>query len=117
MNIDQRIIDLATRIQRRRDFSAHVTGLLCGVIILGALLISGIEDARLYLATALTWATALSLQHFLHVLRGPVTADAVRAEATRPGRDLPAGWQADQPAARRGRLMRSGARARRRRAA
>ena len=101
MNTDQRVIDLATRIQRRRDFLAHVTGLLCGVVILGALLISGIEDTWLYLAAVLTWATALSLQHFRHVLRGPVTASAVRAEATRPGRDFPTGWQAEQPAARR----------------
>lgn len=98
MNIDQRVIDLATRIQRRRDFLAHVTGLLCGVVILGALLISGIEDTWLYLATVLTWATALSLQHFRQVLRGPVTAGAVRAEATRPGRDTrPDGKQNNQP--------------------
>ena len=101
MNIDQRVIDLATRIQRRRNFVAHVTGLLCGVVILGALLISGIEDTWLYLAAVLTWATALSLQHFRQVLRGPVTASAVRAEATRPGRDFPTGRQAEQPAARR----------------
>ena len=39
--------------------------------------------ALLYIATLLTWATALSFQHFRHVLRGPVTVAAVQAEATR----------------------------------
>ena len=43
MNIDQQVIDLATRIQRRHDFSSHVTGFLCGAVILGALLIAGIK--------------------------------------------------------------------------
>lgn len=87
MNIDQQVIDLATRIQRRRDFSAHLTGFLCGTIGLGALLIAGLTGAVLYLAIVLTWATALSFQHFRQVLRGPVTADAVRAEAARLSRD------------------------------
>jgi hypothetical protein len=87
MSIDQQVIDLATRIQRRRDFSAHVTGMICGAVILGVLVITGINGTGLYLTAMLTWATALSLQHFRHILRGPVTADAVRAEAARRGRD------------------------------
>ena len=62
MNLDQQVIDLATRIQRRHDFSSHVTGFLCGAVILGALLIAGIKAAHLYLAAVLTWATALSFQ-------------------------------------------------------
>ena len=70
MNIDQQIIDLATRIQRRHDFSSHVTGFLCGAVILGALLIAGIKATDLYLAAVLSWATALSFQHFRQVLRG-----------------------------------------------
>ena len=100
MNIDQQIIDLATRIQRRHDFSSHVTGFLCGAVILGALLIAGIKAADLYLAAVLTWATALSFQHFRQVLRGPVTADAVRAEAVRLGRDSQLDGKQEQPAAR-----------------
>jgi hypothetical protein len=35
MNTDQQVIHLATRIQRRRDFSAHSTGFLCGAVVLG----------------------------------------------------------------------------------
>jgi hypothetical protein len=99
MNIDQQIIDLATRIQRRHDFSSHVTGFLCGAAILGALLIGGIKAGALYPAAVLTWATVLSFQHFRQVLRGPVTADAVRAEAVRLGRSRPDG-EREQPAAR-----------------
>jgi hypothetical protein len=57
----------------------HLTGFLSGAIVLSCLLPAG---ASLYAATLLTWATALSFQHFRHVLRGPVTA-AVQAEATR----------------------------------
>lgn len=76
-------IDLATRIQRRRDFTAHITGFLSGAITLAALLLAGASTASLYIATVLTWATALSFQHFRHVLRGPVTAAAVQAEAAR----------------------------------
>jgi hypothetical protein len=100
MNIDQQLIDLATRIQRRHDFSSHVTGFLCGAVILGALLIAGIKATDLYLAAVLTWATALSFQHFRQVLRGPVTADAVRAEAVRLGRDSQPDSKQEQPAAR-----------------
>jgi hypothetical protein len=99
MNIDQQVIDLATRIQRRHDFSSHVTGFLCGAVILGALLIAGIK-ADLCLAAVLTWATALSFQHFRQVLRGPVTTDAVRAEAVRLGRDSQPDGKREQPAAR-----------------
>ena len=76
-------IDLATRVQRRRDFTAHLTGFLSGAITLAALLLAGASTASLYIATVLTWATALSFQHFRHVLRGPVTVAAVQAEATR----------------------------------
>jgi len=52
----------------------------------GSLNLAGVRGARLYVATLLTWATALSFQHFRHVLRGPVTADAVGAEAARRSR-------------------------------
>ncbi|HEV3289124.1 MAG TPA: hypothetical protein VG123_09025 [Streptosporangiaceae bacterium] len=71
MHINQQDIDLATRVQRRRDFTAHVTGFLSGAIVLGCLLLTGASSASLYIATLLTWATALSFQHFRHVLRGP----------------------------------------------
>ena len=87
MHVDPQVIDLATRIQRRRDFAAHVTGFLSGAIVLASLLLAGVSGIGLYIATLLTWATALSFQHFRHVLRGPVTAEAVRAEASRLGRD------------------------------
>jgi hypothetical protein len=87
MHADPQVIDLATRIQRRRDFAAHVTGFLSGAVVLASLLLAGVSGIGLYIATLLTWATALSFQHFRHVLRGPVTAEAVRAEASRLGRD------------------------------
>lgn len=83
MDIDQQVIDLATAIQRRHDFTAHVIGFAAGAVVLGSLNFADVRRARLYAATMLTWATALSFQHFRQVLRGPVTADAVRAEATR----------------------------------
>ena len=83
MRLNQHDIDLATRVQRRRDFIAHVTGFLSGAIVLGCLLLAGASSTSLYAATVLTWVTALSFQHFRHVLRGPVTAAAVQAEATR----------------------------------
>jgi hypothetical protein len=51
--------------------------------VLGWLSLAGFRRGRLYTATLLVWATALSSQHFGHVLRGPVTADAVRTEAAR----------------------------------
>jgi hypothetical protein len=81
MDVDQQVIDLATGIQRRHDFTAHVIGFAAGAIVLGSLNLADVRGTRLYAATLLTWATALSFQHFRHVLRGPVTADAVRAEA------------------------------------
>ena len=83
MHIDQQAIDLATGIQRRRDFTAHITGFAAGAVVLGGLNLAGVRGGRLYTATLLTWATALSFQHFRYVLRGPVTADAVRVEAAR----------------------------------
>ena len=83
MRASRHDIDLATRVQRRRDFTAHLTGFLSGVLVLGCLLLAGVSSTSLYAATLLTWATALSFQHFRHVLRGPVTAAAVQAEATR----------------------------------
>ena len=86
MHIDQQVVDLATGIQRRHDFTAHVTGFAAGAVVLGSLTRAGVRGSRLYAATLLTWATALSFQHFRHVLRGPVTADAVCAEAARRSR-------------------------------
>lgn len=86
MHIDQQVIDLATGIQRRHDFTAHVTGFAAGAAVLGSLNLASVRGSRLYAATLLTWATALSFQHFRHVLRGPVTAYAVRAEASRRSR-------------------------------
>ena len=86
MHVDQQVIDLATGIQRRRDFGAHVTGFAAGGVVLGSLHIAGVRGRGLYAATLLTWATALSFQHFRHVLRGPVTAGEVRAEAARRSR-------------------------------
>ena len=93
MHIDQQVIDLATGIQRRRDFTAHITGFAAGAAVLGWLNLAGVRGGRLYTATLLTWATALSFQHFRHVLRGPVTADAIRAEATRRSRGPVSGTQ------------------------
>ena len=83
MNIDQQAIDLATRIQRRRDFSAHLTGFACGVVVLTVALLAGVSGTGLYLAALLAWATALSFQHFRQILRGPVTTAAVHAEGAR----------------------------------
>jgi hypothetical protein len=89
MHIDQQVIDLATGIQRRRDFTAHVTGFAAGAVVMSSLNLAGVRGPRLYAATLLSWATALSFQHFRQVLRGPVTADAVSAEAARrAARDL-----------------------------
>jgi hypothetical protein len=82
----QQDIDLATGIQRRRDFTAHTTGFAADAVVVGSLNLAGVRGGRLSAATLLTWATALSLQHFRHVRRGPVTAGAVRAEATRRSR-------------------------------
>jgi hypothetical protein len=76
-------VDLATRVQRRRDFTAHLTGFLSGATVLGCLLLAGASSTSLYAATLLAWAAALSFQHVRHVLRGPVTIAAVQAEAAR----------------------------------
>ena len=73
-------------IQRRHDFTAHVTGFAAGAVVLGSLNLAGVRGTRLYAATLLTWATALSFQHFRHIVRSPVTTDAVRAEAARRSR-------------------------------
>ena len=62
----------------------NVTGFAAGFV--GSLNLAGVRGARLYAVTLLTWATALSFQHFRHVLRGPVTPDAVGAEAARRSR-------------------------------
>ena len=45
MRLNQHDIDLATRVQRRRDFIAHVTGFLSGAIVLGCLLLAGAPAA------------------------------------------------------------------------
>jgi len=95
VRIDQQVIDLATGIQRRRDFTAHTTGFAAGAVVVGSLTLAGVRGGRLYAATLLTWATALSFQHFRHVLRGPVTVDAVRAEAARRSRGSGSGTQHD----------------------
>ena len=86
MDVDQQVIDLATGIQCRHDFTAHLTGFAAGTVVICSLNLAGVRGASLYTATLLTWAAALSLQHFRHVLRGPVTADAVGAEAARRSR-------------------------------
>ena len=89
MHIDQQVIDLATGIQRRQGFTAHVTGFAAGGRRHELIDLAGVRGPRLYAATLLTWATALSFQHFRQVLRGPVMADAVSAEAARrAARDL-----------------------------
>jgi hypothetical protein len=83
MRLSRHDIDLATRVQRRRDFTAHLTGFLGGAIVLVCLFLAGASSTSLSAATLLTWAAALSFQHFRHVLRGPATVAAVQAEATR----------------------------------
>ncbi len=82
MRLNQHDIDLATRVQRRRDFVAHVRGFLSGAIVLGSLYRRQ-QHQPVRRGAVLTWATALSFQHFRHVLRGPVTATTLQAEATR----------------------------------
>jgi hypothetical protein len=80
---DQATIDLAARVQRRRDFAAHLTGFLSGALILGLICwrLPGLRAGAL--AALLAWSTALSFQHFRHVLRGPVTAADAAAEHAR----------------------------------
>jgi ferric-dicitrate binding protein FerR (iron transport regulator) len=80
---DQATVDLASRVQRRRDFTAHLTGFLTGALVLGVLCwhLPGLRGGAA--AALLAWSTALSFQHFRHVLRGPVTAADVAAEHAR----------------------------------
>ena len=79
----QQVVDLATRIQRRRDFAAHVSGYFTGAATLGV--IAFLKPAsRPWLGLALAvWATGLSFQHFRHVIRGPVTERDIAEEAKR----------------------------------
>jgi hypothetical protein len=56
MHIDQQVIDLATGIQRRHDFTAHVTGFAAGAVVIGSLNLAGVRGIRLYATTLLTWA-------------------------------------------------------------
>lgn len=80
---DPTTIALATRVQRRRDFAAHLTGFLTGTLGVAAVGLA-VPSLRPGIAVAaLAWATALSFQHFRHVLRGPVTPDDVAAEHLR----------------------------------
>jgi hypothetical protein len=37
VHIDQQVIDLAAGIQRRRDFTAHITGFAAGAVVVGSL--------------------------------------------------------------------------------
>ncbi len=76
------VIDLATRIQRRRDFTAHLLGFLTGAPSCHVHL-AGTNPNAQFAATLLIWATALSTQHFRHVLRGPVTTTDVKREQGR----------------------------------
>ena len=73
MNRDQVLIDLSTRLQRQRDFTAHLTGFVVGATALLAVHLVGVNGDAQFVTTLLVWATALSFQHFRHVLRGPVT--------------------------------------------
>jgi hypothetical protein len=77
------VIDLATRIQRRRDFAAHLSGFAAGGLVLSVLFGLGVGPAGLFVAGLLAWSTALSFQHFGQVLRGPVNASDVAAERAR----------------------------------
>lgn len=82
---DPSTVALATRVQRRQDFVAHLTGFAAGAVTLAA---AGLAMPSLRpgaVAAALAWATALSFQHFRHVLRGPVTPGDVIAEHNRLG--------------------------------
>ena len=54
MHTGQQVIDLATGIQRRRDFTAHTTGFAAGAVVVGSLTLAGARGGRLYAATLLT---------------------------------------------------------------
>ena len=43
MHVDQQVIDLATGIQRRRDFTAHVTGFAAGAVVMSSLNLAGVR--------------------------------------------------------------------------
>jgi hypothetical protein len=80
---ERRVIDLATRIQRRRDFTAHLIGYAAGLTVLTVTVLAGANRATTAVTVALAWATALSFQPVRHVLRGPVTPGDLTAEAAR----------------------------------
>jgi hypothetical protein len=77
------VLDLGTRIQRRRDFAAHLLGFGLGAGGLTVLHLTSASAGPTLVGAVLAWATALSFQHFGHVLRGPVTLADVGAEANR----------------------------------
>ena len=54
MHTGQQVIDLAAGIQRRRDFTAHVTGFAAGAVVVGSVSLAGVRGGRLYAATLLT---------------------------------------------------------------
>ena len=78
-------IELATRIQRRRDFTAHATGFAVGAVLVAVVvgIDTTISVGWLAATTLLAWAIALSFQHFRHVLCGPITTADVAREAHR----------------------------------
>jgi len=80
---DAMVIDLATRIQRRRDFAAHLSGYGAGLVVLAATRLVGADATVTAGTVALAWATALSFQHFRHVLTGPITPEDVLTEQHR----------------------------------
>lgn len=79
------VINLAARIQRRRDFAAHAVGFATGatLILLVHALDPAVSGGWTALLAVLAWAVALSFQHFRQVIRGPVTAEDLDAEAHR----------------------------------
>jgi hypothetical protein len=79
----EHLIGLATRIQRRRDFGAHLTGFAAGTLVLTIAAVATGTSPFVVALTLFAWATALSFQHFRHVLRGPVTSADVAAENAR----------------------------------
>jgi hypothetical protein len=83
MSHDQYLIDVATGIQRWRDFTAHLTGFAAGAAALIALRVRGMRGDGLLITALTAWATALSFQHFSQVMRGPVTLHTVQAAAAR----------------------------------
>ncbi len=86
MSSDQYLIDLATGIQRWRDFAAHVIGFVVGAAAIIVLRVLGVRGDGLLIAALTAWAIALSFQHFSQVIRGPVTLEAVRAAEAKQAR-------------------------------